>query len=375
MNAIDVLSALSVALLAMSLVVLAVNARTAPRLVASDRPSRYPRVSVLIPARDEAVNLPGVLAAWERVDYPDWELVVLDDHSTDETPRLLEAATATNPHLRVLRGRDLPGGWLGKNWACQQLSEAATGELLLFADADVTPSPQALAASVALLEREQADALSGFGHQDTSHWSSRAVVPLVMEIPLAGFLPMRLAVSRPEPSLAAAVGQWFLFRSDAYQRIGGHAAVRGHVVEDVSLATLVKRSGMRLVPALAHDVLRVAMYRDFAELWRGFSKNISNAGGGGLGGFAVVQVPATFAFLLPWLLAPSGQFLSLAALALLVALRLGAAALWRRSPGSVFWHPVGSVLILAIGIRSALSPIWPVAWKGRLPCRTLATPS
>lgn len=375
MNAIDVLSALSITLLALSLVVLAVNARTAPRLVATDRPSRHPKVSVLIPARDEAENLPRVLAAWERVEYPDWELLVLDDHSTDATARILEAATATNPHLRVLRGRDLPAGWLGKNWACQQLSEAATGELLLFADADVTPSPEALLASVAMLERERADAVSGFGHQETSHWSSRAVVPLVMEIPLAGFLPMRLAVSRPEPSLAAAVGQWFMFRNEAYRRIGGHAAVRGHVVEDVSLATLLKRSEARLVPALAHDVLRVAMYRDFAQLWRGFSKNISNAGGGGLAGFATVQVPATFAFLLPWLLAPSGQILSWISLALLVALRLGAAALWRRSPACLFWHPVGSVLILAIGIRSALSPIWPVAWKGRLPCRTLATPS
>lgn len=375
MNIVDFLSLLSIALLVASLIVLAVNTRTAPRLAATDRPSNHPRLSVLIPARDEAQNLPGVLAAWERVDYPDWELLVLDDHSTDATPRLLEAAATTNPRLRVLHGRDLPDGWLGKNWACQQLSEAATGELLLFADADVTPSPQALMASVALMEREQADAMSGFGHQDTSHWSSRAVVPLVMEVPLAGFLPLRLAVSRPEPSLAAAVGQWFMFRRAAYQRIGGHASVRGHVVEDVSLAALVKRSGMRLVPALAHDLLRVAMYRDFAELWRGFSKNISNAGGGGLGGFATVQIPATFAFLLPWLLAPSGQFLSWIALALLVSLRLGAAALWKRSPACVFWHPVGSVLILAIGIRSALSLIWPVAWKGRLPCRTLATPS
>lgn len=375
MNIVDFLSLLSIALLVASLIVLAVNTRTAPRLAATDRPSNHPRISVLIPARDEAQNLPGVLAAWERVDYPDWELLVLDDHSTDATPRLLEAAATTNPRLRILHGRDLPDGWLGKNWACQQLSEAATGELFLFADADVTPSPHALMASVALLEREQADAMSGFGHQDTSHWSSRAVVPLVMEVPLAGFLPLRLAVSRPEPSLAAAVGQWFMFRRAAYQRIGGHASVHGHVVEDVSLASLVKRSGMRLVPALAHDLLRVAMYRDFAELWRGFSKNISNAGGGGLGGFATVQIPATFAFLLPWLLAPSGQFLSWIALALLVSLRLGAAALWKRSPACVFWHPVGSVLILAIGIRSALSPIWPVAWKGRLPCRTLATPS
>lgn len=375
MTIFDVLSGISAALLGSSLVVLASNAATAPRLRRSDRPRRTPRVSVLIPARDEESNLPEVLEAWSKVDYPDWELVVLDDRSTDSTPAILAGHARRDARLKILRGSELPAGWLGKNWACHQLAQAATGELLLFADADVRPAPEALLASVAGLERESGDALSGFGRQLTPSWSTRAVVPLVMEVPLSGFLPLRLATRLRSPSLSAAVGQWFLFRAHAYRAVGGHEAVRDLVVEDIALGRRLKRSGFRLVPAIARDLLEVSMYTGFADTWKGFSKNISRAGKSPAAGFLSVQIPATLCFLSPWILAPTGHFPALLSLAFLVALRTGSALFWKRPPSQLVWHPVGSILILAIGIRSLLTPVWPMAWKGRIPCKTVAQPS
>lgn len=375
MNWIDALSWVSASLLAMSLVVLAWNAAAAPRLRPGAVPRATPRLSVLVPCRNEEANLPRMLEAWSRVDYPDWELLVLDDRSDDTTRQILTQWSARLPRLRLLDGTALPEGWLGKNWACHRLAQEATGELLLFADADVAPAPGALLASVAALEAEDADALSGFGRQITRNWATRALVPLVMELPLAGFLPMRLAVRRPEPSLSAAVGQWFLFRRGAYAACGGHASVRATVVEDVALGIAVKRCGLRLVPAFADHVLEVEMYRDFPETWQGFSKNLSQAAGGGLTGFVIVQIPAALCFLAPWLLALSGRFPSLLALSLLAALRIGASLLWKRPLSSLLLHPLGSLLLLAIGIRSAFVPLWPVQWKGRIPCARTKKPS
>ena len=374
MTVVQILSAISSAGLATTLVILARNAFAAPRLRAGEAPSRFPRLSVLIPARDEEANLPATLEAWARVEYPDWELVVLDDRSTDSTPEILRRAAFSNPHLRILDGTPPPDGWGGKNWACQKLSESATGELLLFADADVRPAAGALLASVALLERENGDALTGFGSQISSDWSARAVVPLVMEVPVAGFLSLREALDRPEPILSAAVGQWLLFTRKTYEAIGGHRSVASRVVEDIALGMAVKKDGRKLVPALARDLLEVEMYRGPGEVWNGFAKNLSTLGGGGLPGFLLVQGPGAFLYLLPWILpffGPAGWI----PLILLVALRLGVAALWRTNPVRILWHPVGSLLILAIGVRSALIPLWPVAWKGRIPCKSNATPS
>ncbi len=117
MNAWELVALASTIALAPSLVVALVNLRSAPRLDPAQKPRRSPKVSVLIPARDEAGPLPRVLEAWSRVAYPDWELLVLDDHSTDATPLILEQATRANFRLRVLSGALLPTGWLGKNWA------------------------------------------------------------------------------------------------------------------------------------------------------------------------------------------------------------------------------------------------------------------
>jgi len=147
------------------------------------------------------------------------------------------------------------------------------------------------------------------------------------------------------------------------------------VAEDLALGARLKQAGLRLVPALGMDLLSVRMYRDLPELWRGFSKNLSRSAGSGTPGFALAQFPLALCHLLPWILALSGRPLALVALVLSLALRLAAARLWRRPLADILLQPVGTTLVLAIGIRSALTPFWPVAWKGRTPCRIPATQS
>ena len=138
---------------------------------------RLLRVSVLVPARNEEANISNCVRSLLAQDYPDFEVVVLNDGSTDRTGEIL--AELAGARLRVLEGADLPEGWLGKNWACHQLAEAADGEIILFTDADTRHGPQSVRHGVAALEAEGADLLTAIPHEETVTWAERLVVPVI----------------------------------------------------------------------------------------------------------------------------------------------------------------------------------------------------
>jgi chlorobactene glucosyltransferase len=224
------------------------NALAFPRLDARAAESEPPFVSILVPARDEAPRVARTVGLLLAQAYPRFELLLLDDASTDDTAdRALEAAQGA-PRFRLLRGQPLPAGWIGKNWACQQLSEAARGDLLLFTDADVSRSPQALAAIAAQLSRSRADLLAVFPTQRTGSLAERLVVPL-MALAVLGYLPVWAVHFISWPVFSAANGQCLAFRRAAYERIGGHAAVHSVIVEDMALAGAIKRAGLPKGPA------------------------------------------------------------------------------------------------------------------------------
>lgn len=368
MSPLSLLGMASASTLLAALAICEANRRGAPRIrsrMASTRARKM--VSVLVPVRDEMDNLPTMMDAWRRVEHHDWELLVLDDGSTDGSLEFLRRQEKDFPRLRVLDGAALPPGWRGKNWACHQLAARAKGELLLFVDADVLPRPRALAGTVELLESERAGLVSGFGRQDSSSSLAGALVSLVVDLPLRALLPLRLAADRPEPSLVAAVGQWMMFTREAYGSLGGHASVAATVSEDLALARKAKKAGIKVVAALADTSLSVRMYRDPFQAWTGFVKNFADLGGGGAPGWLASMAFVGWFYLLPPALAVfgSGAF-SVIPVLLLAMLVLRSTPRWTRGVRNLAWFPVGAPLLFGIGLRSAFNSLWPVAWKGRV---------
>jgi chlorobactene glucosyltransferase len=290
---------ITVVLIGMALITV-VNTLVLSRLGTGPRSTEQPRVSILVPARDEAAVIGPTIRSLLTQAYQNFELIVLDDHSTDGTADVIRQAAQNSPRLRIVTGNPLPSGWLGKNWACHQLSQEAAGDWLIFTDADVRWAPHALSAVVAEMERTRADLLAVWPTQHSQSWGERLTVPL-MALVVLGYLPLPLVHHTPWPAFAAANGQCLAFRRRAYQAIAGHTAVQAQVLEDVVLARRVKRHGLRLRLADGAGLITCRMYQDWPAVRSGFAKNIL-AGYGGRVSFLLL---ATFfhwlVFLLPWI--------------------------------------------------------------------------
>ncbi len=354
-------------------------------------PSAAPLVSVLVPARNEAARIVPCLESLGRQDYPNYEIIMLDDHSEDETALLAtKLGFSTDPlaSRRLLAGAPLPADWTGKAWACQQMAAAAKGKYLLFTDADTVHEPAALGACLGHALDTDAGLLSAWPRQITRTWSECAVIPLVYVL-LLGALPHGILIylqHRPEKArqgekewlraLGAANGQFMLFRRDVYDLIGGHEAVRDHLVEDVMLGRLVAErtgEGIKLVNCDGSRLVRCRMYESFAALWEGFTKNLRPVFSESTVSFWIFGflqgAGLSFPFVwvcLPWL---SGRWWWLPVLQVLwlYAIRAVLALRFRTSWLGVWLHPVGHLLSLLIGLNSwRLSSAQGVTWKGRV---------
>ena len=251
-----------------------------------------PKVSVLLPVRNEADNIEACARSLLMQNYPNYELIVLDDQSQDNTREILQRISAEHPRLSVMNGRDLPQGWVGKNWACHQMVQAATGDYLLFTDADTRHHPDTLADSMSVMLARKIDFLTGMPRQDLHTWGEQLVVPFLSWIIFA-VVPVSFARRVRLPLLSAAVGQFLLFRKDAYQMIGGHRAALNTSIEDIVLARRIIHQGLRWDFWDLSDRVFCRMYQDFASASNGISKNL----------FGVFQYNLpVFAFAWIWLL-------------------------------------------------------------------------
>lgn len=246
-----------------------------PREAPQRGPARSPSVTVIVPARNEALNIETCIRSITAQDYPVFDIIVVDDRSEDGTgalARALSPGRATS--LRVLEGEDLPVGWLGKPWACWQGIQAAAGELLLFTDADTVHKPELLGRAVAAMEEDDAELLTVTGRQLMVTFWERLIQPQVFFAMLMRYYDLEGMLRRGRWRSAIANGQYMLFRRQAYEALGGHQAVRGEVVEDLALAQRVAKSGRRLSMRRAERSLSTRMYRSLGELVRGWSKNV-----------------------------------------------------------------------------------------------------
>lgn len=334
-----------------------------------------PRVSIVVPARNEARSIAEAVGSHLQQDYPDWEVIVVDDQSTDETGAILDELARTHPRLRVIHNDELPPGWLGKPHALQLGAEAATGDLLLFVDADVRYAPGLLRATIGLLERRGWDFLSLLPRVEMVGFWERVLMPFV---PGAFYTGLGLLANLDGIHwMAAGGGPGNLIRRDAYRAIGGHAALASSVVDDVRLAMRTKQHGYRCRIVRAEELVRLRMYHGFREVFDGFTKNVSHLyyGWTGLVLFALTAFFITAQAVPPGVLVAAALVpVSRADLALAIAsvgVALAARLVLQRVLRAPLWAAVTYPLQAAVWATiTARSFYWrlvrnEVVWRGR----------
>jgi chlorobactene glucosyltransferase len=342
-----------------------------------------PRISVIVPARDEQRNIRRCVESVLSQAYPDFELIVLDDRSTDATPDILADLARRDRRLHVLQGAELPPGWAGKPHALYQAAQAARGEWLCFVDADTFLAPQALASAHAAARESSADLFSIFTRQELGSFWEKVILPLVFTGLSVGFNPRK--VNDPRKADAIANGQFILIKSRVYHALGGHAAVKASIVEDRDLATLVKHAGYRLVLRDGQALASTRMYTSLPEMWEGWTKNIFlglkdrpgllllGAFGAFVSLFAALLLPLWLLGGLVWAFAGGGAFAL--AVAFEAVLLWGTLVFWRilacRLMGVSAWYALTTPLGAGIFALMMLASAWKVlsrrgvTWKGR----------
>lgn len=254
---------------------LTVALRSNERIDTAQPSEDLPFLSVVIPARNEERQIESCVRSLLRQRYPRFEVVVVDDRSTDQTAGILERVAREEHRLRIVHGEPLPAGWVGKPWALTQGMRAARGEWLLFTDADTEHQPLACSSAVRYALVRKLQFLSLLPTQRFETPAERAFLPAILYM-IAFGIGSQDAINDPK-RLDAAIfnGQYLLCERSAFEAIGGHERVRDSIAEDFDLARLVKRDGRyRSMLAGANDLVSTRMYRSFREIWDGFSKNL-----------------------------------------------------------------------------------------------------
>ena len=338
--------------------------------------SNVPLVSIILPVRNQARTVSDCVSSLVGLEYPNREIIVVDGGSTDGTRELVQKFV---PEITIVDEDPLPVGWVGKNWACHLGYKKSRGELLLFTDGDSFHATDSLARSVNYLRSEKADLVTlAPGTILRSFWERLLQPPifLLIMILVGGKL-----VNDDNRQNAIGNGQYMLFRREAYDKIGGHYAVRDKIVEDYSLGRLLKRAGMRLRFVTASDALGVRMYASLGEIWRGWRKNFYTVSEKHMLPRAVTRIFLMFTFLvLPFAVLGYGILLAAATPlnAYLIAGLFMSGLLWLGivmldnsigvSSLYALMFPLAIVVYIFIGIDSTVrgSLGFGFSWKGRV---------
>lgn len=287
------------ALLLVQLIVALVNLAAWPKLERMDgHDGERVRVSVLVPVRNEEANIRACVMSLLEQEGVVAEVICLDDQSEDSTPEVLAKLSSMYPTLCVIQGQPLPDGWFGKAHACHQLSQVATGDWLLYVDADTVWSSDAIARILKTARRRNVDLLTGFPRVTNNHWMGWLVTSM-MTVVIAFHLPVRLVERSSDPRFVAACGMMMCFSRKAYQQIGGHEISGQHLVDDMALAKAVKRAGLKVGLVDISDVGQVDMYRRPSDVLQGFAKNLFAGIGGRFDVLAGIVLYYGVLFLLP----------------------------------------------------------------------------
>ena len=317
----------------------------------------WPRVSIVVPARNEEHNMPLLVDSLAKLDYPDYEVVVVDDRSTDRTAAVIAAFA----NVRMVAGVERPTDirWGGKQWACVQGAAAATGDLLLFTDADTVHEPDSLRRAVAAIQASGAGLLSCLPFHENPQLWERLLGPFQLLI-----LALTAPFAPPKPGRVFVIGQYLLFRREAYEQIGGHSAVASDFAEDLPLANRALRLGLGVEVYRGAPLFHVRMYASLGEFIKGWRRNFRS-------GFIYASPLAGLdATLMIGGITGGVQFCPKALAVMLLA---GVFSAWRQRAIGRF-HLIGAFLWpLSLGLFcwATLLAIWDVVlkremiWKGR----------
>lgn len=329
----------------------------------------YPKISILIPARNEENNIKKVIESSLKQNYPSFEVIVLDDNSTDKTYEIARNYEATNSNFKIIKGDKLPDGWFGKNWACYQLANNASGETLIFTDADNFFENDAVIKTVSILKQYDLDMFSVFPQQITTTFWEKLIIPIIDLIVYSGLI-LKTSYYFPFSLFAAANGQWIAFKKSSYEELGGHSSVKNQIVEDVALARFFKKNKKKILVGAGTGVIYGKMYDNFKQIWSGLSKNLF-----GLTDFKTIPFFIILILMLLVCVVPYFLLFTLTNYFILILFIIILNIIWRVLLAinfkhnilySTLLHPISILLITIIGINSFLkSKFGVLSWKER----------
>lgn len=367
-----VLTIFTYLLLGYSTICLVLNILYYRRRGSKVRLDKREKISVMVPVRNEEEDIGKCLDSLLDQNYPNLEIIVMDDDSEDRSWQILERYASNHPDsIRVERSRPLPEGWTGKNWVCHQLSELATGSWMVFTDADTVHTPESVSNAYRECIARGSSYVSYLPDLITVTLGEKVLLPIIY-FAFYLLLPLTLLKKIRNYYSAVAIGTFIIIRSDTYQKIGGHAELKDEIVDDIFLARMVKKAGENFDMIDGTGIFYTRFYTNVGEVWRGFTKNAFGAYGYSMLPYIATLLFSYIAFLHPIvklvlhgnisLLNPYfEQALFILAIRLIVMLKT------RHSFYSILLHPIMvafSLLFALNSLRKILLGL-PVLWKGR----------
>jgi chlorobactene glucosyltransferase len=324
---------------------------------------RNPLVSIMIPARNEAENIKMCISSLLKQDYTNIEILVLDDNSTDDTSLIVKSISEKDNRVKLIAGKPLKEGWIGKSYACHQLAKLAKGKYFLFTDADTLHFKNAVSSTIGCLIKNKLDALSAIPKQIMVGIHERLVITWV-HFGILSLLPLIMVKKSKYPLFCTANGQCMLFKREVYRKIGGHRSIKTKILEDIHISKQVKRHGYRFMIFDGSKNIYCRMYRNFSGLIKGFSRFMFAAFDFKVFNIAAAILFISAIFLLPFILLPLGtlvfdwpdliinqiiiQTIIVLAMRIILSIRLKNRIL------DTILHPVSMVYIILICINSVL---------------------
>lgn len=318
--------------------------------------------SLLVPCRNEEENVFALVESLAALEHPRYEVIFINDNSTDNTRELLLEAIASQPGMSVIDAEPLPQGWLGKPWALSQGVKRTKNDFIVTIDADVRLSPAALSKIDAVLTRTQADFLSPYPAQIALTLSERLIQPLLQWTWMTT-VPLRLAMKSSRPSLAVANGQFFFIKKSALVASGSFDSIRSRILDDIDLARVLVRNGFQGGVCDGSSIASTRMYSNFREIRSGYGKSLSQGFGGVIGSLAITFIMIVSG-LLPIIFSFTGSTTAMAALILIIASRMVSALSSRSLLIDALLHPISTIIFIYLLIYSNFFRKR-IMWKGR----------